>query len=104
MNPLPHIRPPGVDPRPRLKAFRVLGIDLGTTNSTVAEVSWSPQTPETISPARCLEVAQPTLSGDFTSVLVPSVVSHLADRQLVGEGARRCLSRSVELGLRPNAN
>jgi len=104
MNPLPHIRPPGVDPRPRLKAFRVLGIDLGTTNSTVAEVTWSPASPEAISTAVCVEVAQPTLSGDFTSVLVPSVVSHLADRQLVGEGARRCLSRSVELGLRPNAN
>lgn len=104
MNPLPHIRPPGAHPRPRLKAFRVLGIDLGTTNSTVAEVAWSPDAPEAVSTALCIEVAQPTLSGDFTSVLVPSVVTHLADRQLVGEGARRCLSRSVELGLRPNAN
>jgi molecular chaperone DnaK len=104
MNPLAHIRPPGASPRPRLKAFRALGIDLGTTNSTVAEVRWSPETPDAFAPAACLEVEQPTLSGGFTSVLVPSVVCHLADRQLVGEGARRCLSRSVELGLRPQAN
>ena len=101
MNPLPYLRPPGAKLRPRLKACRVLGIDLGTTNSTVAEIRWSPESPEEIAPATCLEIAQPTLSGDFTSVLVPSVVSQLADRQLVGEGARRCLSRSVELGLRP---
>ena len=104
MNPLPYLRPPGAKLRPRLKACRVLGIDLGTTNSTVAEIRWSPSEPETIEPAVCLEVAQPTLSGDFTSVLVPSVVSQLSDRQLVGEGARRCLSRSVELGLRPFVN
>lgn len=104
MNPLPHLRPPGATPRPRLKAFRVLGIDLGTTNSAVAELSWSPSKPDEITLAECLEVAQPTLSGEFTSVLVPSVVSHLSDRQLIGEGARRCLSRSVELGLRPHAN
>ena len=104
MNPLPHIRPQDARQRPRLKAFRVLGIDLGTTNSAVAELRWSPDRPEEIALAECLEIAQPTLSGDFTSVLVPSVVSHLSDRQLIGEGARRCLSRSVELGLRPNAS
>ncbi len=103
MNPLPHIRPPGAKPRPRLKAFRVLGIDLGTTNSAVAELRWSPEHPDAIALATCLEVRQPTFSGDFTSVLVPSVVSDLPDRRLIGEGARRCLSRSVELGLRPHA-
>ena len=104
MNPLPHLRPPGATLRPRLKACRVLGIDLGTTNSSVAELRWSPTNPDEITMAECLEVAQPTLSGEFTSVLLPSVVSHFSDRQLIGEGARRCLSRSVELGLRPNAN
>jgi hypothetical protein len=72
MNPLPYLRPPGAKLRPRLKACWVLGIDLGTTNSTVAEIRWSPEAPEVIAPATCLEIAQPTLSGDFTSVLVPS--------------------------------
>jgi molecular chaperone DnaK len=104
MNPLPNIRPPDCAPRPKLKAFRVLGIDLGTTNSAIAELRWSPARPDQVDMAACLEIPQPTLSGDFTSVLVPSVVCHLPDRQLIGEGARRCLSRSVELGLRPNAS
>lgn len=104
MNPLQHLRPPGAPLLPHPKAFRVLGIDLGTTNSTAAMIRWTPAKPEQIEPAECLEILQPTLSGDFTSVLVPSVVAHLPDRQLIGEGARRSLSRSVELGLRPNAN
>ncbi|NBS04303.1 MAG: hypothetical protein EBS64_03610 [Verrucomicrobia bacterium] len=103
MNPLPHLRPPNAEIRPDLKAFRVLGIDLGTTNSTIAQVRWSPTRPDEIELAECLEIIQPTLSGDFTSVLVPSVVAHLPDRSFVGEGARRTMSRSVELGLRPNA-
>ncbi len=102
-NPLANLRPPGAKPRPGLKAFRVLGIDLGTTNSTVAQLRWSPDRPDETGPAECVEVVQPTLSGDHTSVLVPSVVSRLGDRELIGEGARRTLTRSVELGLRPNA-
>ncbi len=103
MNPLANLRPPGVAPRPGLKAFRALGIDLGTTNSTVAQVRWSPLRPDEAGPAECVEIVQSTLSGDHTSVLVPSVVSRLGDRELIGEGARRTLTRSVELGLRPNA-
>ncbi|MFM9000149.1 MAG: Hsp70 family protein [Opitutia bacterium] len=103
MNPLANLRPPGAALRPGLKAFRVLGFDLGTTNSTVAQLRWSPDRPDETAPAECLEIVQPTLSGDHTSVLVPSVVAQLADRELIGEGARRTLTRSVELGLRPNA-
>ena len=68
MNPLPHLRPPNAEIRPDLKAFRVLGIDLGTTNSTIAQVRWSPTRPDEIELAECLEIIQPTLSGDFTSV------------------------------------
>ncbi|MFM9168351.1 MAG: Hsp70 family protein, partial [Verrucomicrobiota bacterium] len=78
-------------------------IDLGTTNSTLAQVRWSPLRPDEVEYAECVEIVQPTLSGDHTSVLVPSVVAHLQDRELIGEGARRTLTRSVELGLRPNA-
>ncbi|MBM3826580.1 MAG: tetratricopeptide repeat protein [Verrucomicrobia bacterium] len=103
MNPLANLRPPGVAPKAGLKAFRALGIDLGTTNSTLAQVRWSPLRPDEVEYAECVEIVQPTLSGDHTSVLVPSVVAHLQDRELIGEGARRTLTRSVELGLRPNA-
>jgi len=54
--------------------FRVIAIDLGTTNSTVAELVWDPG--EGLKgPARCLEVKQETLEGDYVNVLVPSVVA-----------------------------
>ncbi|MCX7916497.1 MAG: hypothetical protein N3A53_09390, partial [Verrucomicrobiae bacterium] len=53
---------------------RVLGIDLGTTNSTVAELVWSRGQTQPLS-ARCLEIEQPTDTGPYTHVLVPSVVA-----------------------------
>ena len=51
------------------KPLRVVGIDLGTTNSTIAEVRWEPggAAPK----ARCVEVEQPTLEGTYTHVLFP---------------------------------
>lgn len=67
---------------------RVLGIDLGTTNSTVAEVVWTrhqAQPPQ----ARCLEVEQTTDTGAYIHVLVPSVVALYQGQVWVGEGARR---------------
>jgi len=50
--------------------IRALGIDLGTTNSTAAEVIWKIGEPLQ---CRVLEVDQPTEGGLFTSPLVPSV-------------------------------
>ncbi|MFX1535722.1 MAG: hypothetical protein ACFFDI_16025 [Promethearchaeota archaeon] len=51
------------------KEIRVLGIDLGTTNSTVAEVVWKPGK----SPAcKTLEIDQPTREGIYMSPIVPS--------------------------------
>lgn len=67
---------------------RVLGIDLGTTNSTVAEVIWSHGQAE--SPvAQCIEIEQPTDTGPYIHVLVPSVVALHDGRVWVGEGAKR---------------
>lgn len=44
--------------------IRVLGIDLGTTNSTVAEVVWeSGKAPV----CNVLELTQPTEAGEYTS-------------------------------------
>jgi len=77
---------------------RVLGIDLGTTNSTVAEVNWVPGSSEPIHP-RCLEVDQFTYEGTFTHVLVPSVVALWDGKMLVGEGAKRLVARSTEYNL-----
>jgi molecular chaperone DnaK len=92
-----------IGPVHRGKTFRVLGIDLGTTNSTVSECVWEvgdSQPPQ----ARILEVVQPTLEGEYTHVLVPSVVAIHGGQVLVGEGAKRLRGRASELGLRQNEN
>jgi len=75
----------------------VLGIDLGTTNSTVAEAIWEPgQTPV----CKVLEIDQPTREGLYTSPLVPSVVAILPDNQVwVGEGSKRLRAISQQANL-----
>ncbi len=86
---------------PPTRPIRVLGIDLGTTNSTASEIVWHPADPR-VPPARTLEVVQPTLEGSFTHTLVPSVVALYDGRVFVGEGAKRLRARSAELGLERN--
>lgn len=78
--------------------FRVLGIDLGTTNSTVAELSWPPTSPTELHP-RCIEIAQQTPLGEYTHVLVPSVVAVREGKVLVGEGAKRLRGMMAEYDL-----
>jgi molecular chaperone DnaK len=82
------------------RPVRVIGIDLGTTNSTVAELVWRPEE-GTLTPARCLEIPQPTQEGTYTHVLVPSVVALYQGKVIVGEGAKR-LRAFPELGLTQN--
>jgi len=83
------------------KPVRVLGIDLGTTNSTVAEILWDPSRPDDMT-ARCLEVQQHTREGTYTNVLVPSVVALLNEEEYVGEGAKRLRAASARFGLEQN--
>lgn len=66
---------------------RTLSIDLGTTNSTIAESVWMPG----FSPqCRVLKITQPLKTGTFTSEMVPSVVAVTKNETvLVGEAARR---------------
>jgi len=78
-------------------SLRVLGIDLGTTNSTVAEIRWKPGQEEI--DVRCLEVEQDTPFGAYTHVLVPSAVALMGEKSYIGEGAKRLLARATELGL-----
>jgi molecular chaperone DnaK (HSP70) len=55
---------------------RVLGLDLGTTNSTVAQVQLPLDpagTPELL--CECISIEQMTPSGPFYGSLVPSVVA-----------------------------
>jgi molecular chaperone DnaK (HSP70) len=69
------------------KEICVLGVDLGTTNSSAAEVRWIPGESPVCRP---LEIEQPTREGMFISPLVPSVVAILPDNQVwVGEGPKR---------------
>ncbi len=85
------------------RALRVLGIDLGTTNSTIAEAR-STSLEAGAPRARCVEVEQPTLQGTYTHVLFPSVVAIQAGTVWAGEGAKRLRSRAPELGLEQNRN
>jgi len=71
---------------------RVLGIDLGTTNSAIAEIVWS-RGEERPLRANCIEVRQETETGLYVNVLVPSVVAIYQDREWVGEGAKRLRAR-----------
>jgi len=64
-----------------------LGIDLGTTNSTVAEVIWEPGKAAV---CNVLELTQATEAGKYTIPLIPSVLAQLLDYTVwIGEGAKR---------------
>jgi len=68
------------------KPLRVLGIDLGTTNSVMTEIKWHPgSNPET----KVIQIEQDTPLGAYTDILFPSVVAIQAGKVWVGEGANR---------------
>jgi molecular chaperone DnaK (HSP70) len=69
------------------EGLRVVGIDLGTTNSTVAEFSWDNTT--TVPAIRCLNVDQQTTQGRYTHVLVPSVVAMRGTEIWIGVAGER---------------
>lgn len=81
--------------------LRVLGIDLGTTNSVAAEIIFDPHKPDDID-ARCVKINQDTLDGSFIHYLVPSVVAIYEGKRWVGEGARRMIALSNKLDLVKN--
>jgi molecular chaperone DnaK len=80
---------------------RVIGIDLGTTNSTVAQVRL-PVEPGGSAEAtcECLHLEQPTQMGPYIGALVPSVVAiDKAATVWVGEGAKRMRAKPQDHGL-----
>ena len=85
------------------KPLRVIGIDLGTTNSTVAEIVYDPSVKGDIS-IRCIAVEQPTGSRSHWNPLVPSIVAIHDGQEIVGEGARLLRSKSREAGLIEESN
>lgn len=78
---------------------RVLGIDLGTTNSSVAEGVWDPNG-EAAPRARCLSIDQETVGEPVRDSLVPSVVAIVGDRTIVGRGASQLRRAPAEHGLK----
>jgi molecular chaperone DnaK (HSP70) len=68
-------------------SIRAYGIDLGTTNSSLAVVN-VPPSHVGLPSAEVVEVAQPALDGTKISAVVPSVVASYGGQLWVGEGAR----------------
>ncbi|MBU1060545.1 MAG: Hsp70 family protein [Proteobacteria bacterium] len=88
---------------PKGVQLRVLGIDLGTTNSTAAKIDWSPE--DGLPPcAECLEIEQATMDGPYISTLVPSVVALYQGKEYIGEGAKLLRGRSTDFGLQEKKN
>lgn len=85
------------------KPVRALGIDLGTTNSTVAEIIYNPSRKEAAE-IRCLAVEQQTGGRSWWNPLVPSVVALHDGREFIGEGARRLRSQGNSIGLTEKMN
>ena len=95
------IAPHDVQARVPTEPVRVLGMDLGTTNSAVAEIMVPPGAAE-VPEVRCLDVEQETLQGPFISSMVPSVLALHDGRLLVGEGAKGLRARLSDFGLEQN--
>jgi molecular chaperone DnaK len=79
------------------------GIDLGTTNSSVALAQWSAEGKADCSVMEIDQQLWP--AGSMTSFLVPSVVAILdSGNMLVGEGAKRLRTRPQDANLFPERN
>jgi len=82
--------------------LRVLGIDLGTTNSAIAEILWDPGQEEEPR-ATCFTIPQEMQDRTvYTHELVPSMVALFENKVFVGEGAKQLRSRINDLGLAEN--
>lgn len=95
--------PEGIPARKSKKPIRVLGIDLGTTNSTIAEIIYDPTSKADIA-VRCLAVEQPAGTRSHWNPLVPSIVALHDGQEVVGEGARLLRCRSRENGMIEKGN
>src|SRR5215831_12247297 len=82
------------------KPIYTIGIDLGTTNSTVAEMRWDPVT-GTFSDVRCIPLDQETIQGRYTNTLLPSIVALYGNKTWIGQGAKLLRAR-VGVDLREN--
>lgn len=90
----------------QLPPCRVIGIDLGTTNCTVAQVELpiaDDHGPD--GACTCIGVTQQTQSGPFANRLVPSVIAIDPEgKTWIGEGAKRMRAEPDRFGLSPEKN
>lgn len=103
MNSLALITPEDVRVRAPNQPVRVVGIDLGTTNSAIAEILMHPGSTN-LPEVRCLEVEQDTQQGPYTHTLVPSVVALHDEKLFVGQGAKMLRTRLRDSDLEQNRN
>ncbi|MBN1664552.1 MAG: Hsp70 family protein [Deltaproteobacteria bacterium] len=94
---------PDIEIQNNIHKLHAFGIDLGTTNSSVAVASWTTGDKPI---CRVLEIDQPLWpAGTMTSPLLPSVVAVLDnEKPMVGEGAKRLRTRPQEANLFPERN
>ena len=98
MNLLEKLRTAAASAKP---GTRVIGIDLGTTNSTVAQVRLPlPESSSAEFACECVPLEQATQMSPFTGALVPSVVAiDKAGKVWIGEGAKRMRAEPQKHGL-----
>ncbi|MBK6315427.1 MAG: Hsp70 family protein [Blastocatellia bacterium] len=89
-------------PLPR-GTVRVLGIDLGTTNSTICDAIFDPDEPEIDIPGEIV-IEQDCFGEIVAGALVPSVVAVVNDRAVVGHAAARMRTAPAELNLEEQAS
>lgn len=73
-------------PKEYHKPLRVLGIDLGTTNSVMTQIKWQAGNKPEIN---VLKIKQDTPLGEYSDMLFPSVVAIHQGKTWIGEGANR---------------
>lgn len=86
------------------RPIHVLGIDLGTTNSVIAELVWDPNDDQE-PVANCFTISQEMPDGTmYTHELVPSVVANKNNKCFVGEGAKQLRAQVNDYGLTEHKN
>ena len=90
----------------RRKPVRVAGIDLSTTNSSIADIIWTPEASRSLQTTCAMVEQKLPGNGDeaYTDTLVPSEVAIWEGELFVGQGAKMLRAQSLHNGLVHNRN
>ncbi len=100
-NNLALLSPSGSIEKNTLQSLRVVGIDLGTTNSSISKVLLNPDASSLPDP-RPIEVQQATTQGEYTDEQMPSMVALHNGQEYIGEGAKMLRAQMEHLNLKQN--